>query len=484
MPAVSFASSASVLLLILTFAVFLSCAAEPPNKAMLKVGLGEKVITPDEPVRMRGFARSQVSTGVHDDLFARSLVIEDIGGSTVVLMTVAMCGLTEDYAEKIRAIIEEKTAIPPENVIISCTHTHAGPNVGSSHDTFNKEEVDRTMASLEYRAYLIEQSAASAVEAWENRVPGKIGIEATEVFNLGMNRRRLLYGGLHPDPEVAVIKIEDAAGKLLGVAFNYGCHPSGLDWRNTLISEDWPYYTIRGIKEKLGEDVWVAYYQSAEGDINLGYNSELSAIGADMPIRNYEYIEKKGRLLINPVLDALPSIASSGTITVSTSQDRFDYPLRKTYPVTLAEAEALEKAAKDALAKAKADPALKGTRILDDAIVEDFQSVQRLRFAQRFYGDEQRPATRSLEQQAVRIGDSVFVTYPGELFSEIGLAIKNGSPVEKTFIIGLTSGPGGYLPSAREFVEGDYEVNGSAYSAETEAVCVQSSLSLIGRVSD
>ena len=91
-------------------------------------------------------------------------------------------------------------------------------------------------------------------------------------------------------------------------------------------------------------------------------------------------------------------------------------------------------------------------------------------------------AIRSLEQQAVRIGDAVFVTFPGELFSEIGLAIKNQSPYEKTYILGVTCGPGGYLPTAKEFIEGDYEVDGSSYSPKTEQVCIDSSLELIHRV--
>ncbi len=470
------------LLFLISIVVLFSCAPHEMETSILQVGLGEKVITPDEKVRMRGFARSQVSTGVHDDLYARSLLVEGADGSTVVLMAVALCGMTEDYAERIRAIITEKTGIPAANVIISCTHTHSGPNVGSSHDTFNKEEVDKTIASEQYRQFLVDQCAASAVEAWENRQPGKIGIESTTVFNLGMNRRRLIYGGLHPDPEVAVIKIEDAQGELLGVAFNYGCHPSGLDWQNTLLSEDWPYYSIRGIKESLGEDIWVAYYQSAEGDINLGYNSELSAIGAEMPIRNYEYIEKKGRLMADAVLESLPSVETSGGLDVVSVSDRFDYPLRNSYPVSLEQAERDAEEAKKRLKEAKENPELKGTRILDGFVVEEFQAIQRFRNARRFYQTENRPSTRNLEQQAVRIGDAVFVTFPGELFSEIGLAIKNGSPLDKTYIIGVCCGPGGYLPAAHEFIEGDYEVNGSAYSPETEPFCVSSSLELVGKI--
>ncbi|MBN1294130.1 MAG: neutral/alkaline non-lysosomal ceramidase N-terminal domain-containing protein [Candidatus Latescibacteria bacterium] len=468
-------------LFILTVAGCISTNVESPA---IKVGLGETVITPGENVRMRGFARSQISTGIHDDLHARSLVLEGENGNTAVLMTVALCGMSEDYAKTIRAGITEKTGIPGDNIVISCTHTHAGPNVGSSHDTFNKEDVDESVASPEYRKHLVDQCVASAVLAWESRVPGRIGIKETTVMELGRNRRRLLYGGLHPDPEAAVIKIEDAAGKLLGVAFNYGCHPSALDWRNTLFSEDWPYYAIQGIKKEVGENVWVAYYQSAEGDINVGYSSELSAVGADMPIRNYEYIEIKGNQMADAVLKALPEISTSGRPEVDVTIDRFDYPLRDSYPVTLEQAKKDAEDAKTRLEHMEKIPEFQNTRLLDEAQVDFFQTDQRFRAAERFYKNEDRPATRSIEQQAVRIGDAVFVTYPGELFSEIALAIKQQSPLEKTFVIGVTCGPGGYLPSAKEFIEGDYEVNGSAYSPKTEQVCIDSSLTLIRRITD
>lgn len=456
--------------------------AQTGKAASIRVGVGETIITPKEPVRMRGFARAQISTGVHDDLHARSLVVEDKNGTAAVLMTVALCGLTEDYLARIREGITSKTRIPGGNIVVSCTHTHSGPNVGSSHDTVNKEEVDASMASAEYRAFLVDQCIASAVRAWETRVPGRIGISSTKVMELGRNRRRLLYGGLHPDPEVAVIKIEDAKGRLLGVAFNYGCHPSGIDWHNTLFTEDWPYYAMQGIKKKLGKDVWAAFYQSAEGDISVGYNAELSAVGVDMPVRTYDYIEIKGNQMADAVLAALPGIRTSGDMDVAVATDRFDYPLRTDYPVNVEQAEREAADAAKKLAEFEKNPDYINTRRHAALQVEVFQANQRLAIAKRWFAEKNHPATRSLEQSAVRIGDAVFVTFPGELFSEIGLAVKNRSPYEKTFVIGLTCGPGGYLPSAKEFLEEDYEVNGSAYSPKTEAACIRSSLDIIGRV--
>ncbi|OGD17794.1 MAG: hypothetical protein A2W03_14765 [Candidatus Aminicenantes bacterium RBG_16_63_16] len=468
-----------VLLLVAFGACATKTATAPPS---LKVGVGETVITPSEPTRMRGFARAQISTGVHDDLHARSLVVEDTKGETAALMTVALCGMSEDYLKAIREGITAETGIKPENIVVSCTHTHSGPNVGATPSTFNKEEVEASIASLAYRTFLVEQCVASAVKAWENRVPGRIGIASTKVLELGRNRRRLLYGGLHPDPEVAVIRVEDARGQLLGVAFNYGCHPSGIDWHNTLFTEDWPYYAIQAIKKQVGQEVWVAFYQSAEGDIGVGYSAELSAVGVDMPVRTYWYVEHKGNQMAGAVLAALPGIATSADADVRVAAARFDYPLRTEYPVSVEEAEREVADAKKRLAEFEKVPELSATRRADEVRVELFQAEQKLRTAKRYFSGAERPATRSLEQIAVGIGDAMFVTFPGELFSEIGLAIKEGSPLEKTYVIGVTCGPGGYLPSAKEFLEGDYEVNGSAYSPLTERFCVESSLDLIKRV--
>jgi hypothetical protein len=450
--------------------MFIACLG-CTGKESLKVGVGETVITPRRNMQMAGFARSQVSTGVHDDLHARSLVLEDAEGTTAVLMTVSLVGLTDDFAGQIREGITTKTSIPGENIVISCTHTHSGPAVGR----------DDTEIGKEYSAFLIPKCIESAVMAWESRAPGKIGIEPTEVFELGRNRRALLYGGVHPDPEVAVLKIQDRKGKLLGVAFNYGCHPTGLDWTNTEYSENWPGYAIREIKKEVGENIWVAFFQGPEGNINVGYTAELSAVGAPMPVRSHWYIEKKGSKMAQAVLKALPGIQTSGEHFVKTAYDQFEYPMREKYPVTLKEAEQNSKAAHVKLAALEKNPEFEKSRTRDKARVEVFSADQRLNAAKRFYAPD-RALTRKNEQQAVRIGDAVFVTYTGGLFSEIGLAVKKQSPLEKTFVIGECAGRGGYLPAARDFIDGDYEIDGSPYSPKAEETYIRTSLELIGMV--
>jgi len=449
----------------LSCVVLLGCAEEPK----MKVGFGEKVITPPVGTPMAGYRRAGVSTGVHDDLYARSMAVEGEDGTAVVLMTLGIINLGEKFMDRIREEVNKETGIPVKNIVISCTHTHSGPSVGG--------------AGEEYQKFLVENSAASAVEAWNNRVPARIGVGSTVEWDLGKNDRRMEYGGLHPDPEVGIIKVEDARGKLLGVAFNYGCHPSTLDLHNLEFTEDWPYYSIKGIKEKVGDDVWVAYFQSAQGDVKVGYTAELSAVGVDMGIRNFWFAEHKGRMMSRSVIAVLDSIETSGNPVLRATADYFDFPRRESYPISAAEAERRDREARAKLAEMEKIADRIGKRVLDRYRVDVFLSGLTLGCA-RWVESHPNPGAQRMLMQAVRVGDAVFVTFPCEVYAEIGKEVKDRSPFEKTFVIGLASGHGGYMPTAEEYLEGGYSAVMTRWDPKCEQVVIKSSLELIGRLAD
>src|SRR5690606_5284745 len=112
------------------------------------------------------------ATGIHDDLHTRSMAVEGEDKTAVLMMTVAVGNMSEELMDTIRKRIEQKTGIPFNNIVISCTHTHSGPSIGELESPYGKN--------------LIQMSVESAVEAWESRVPGKIGVGITEIFGLGM----------------------------------------------------------------------------------------------------------------------------------------------------------------------------------------------------------------------------------------------------------------------------------------------------------
>jgi neutral ceramidase len=58
---------------------------------------------------------------------------------------------------------------------------------------------------------------------------------------------------------------------------------------------------------------------------------------------------------------------------------------------------------------------------------------------------------------AVRIGDGVIVSGPGEVFTEIGLAVRERSPGQPTLYSGYTNGAVSYFATSEAFSEGGYE---------------------------
>jgi neutral ceramidase len=60
--------------------------------------------------------------------------------------------------------------------------------------------------------------------------------------------------------------------------------------------------------------------------------------------------------------------------------------------------------------------------------------------------------------QVIALSDDIaWVSLPGEIFVELGLAIKAKSPFKHTLIAELANGAIGYIPTDRAFDEGNYE---------------------------
>ena len=54
--------------------------------------------------------------------------------------------------------------------------------------------------------------------------------------------------------------------------------------------------------------------------------------------------------------------------------------------------------------------------------------------------------------------DIAWVGLPGEIFVELGRAIKNASPFRYTIVAELANGSVGYVPDRRAYPQGAYEV--------------------------
>jgi hypothetical protein len=85
--------------------------------------------------------------------------------------------------------------------------------------------------------------------------------------------------------------------------------------------------------------------------------------------------------------------------------------------------------------------------------------------------------------QVISFSDDVAVlALPGEIFVELGLAIKKASPFKHTFIAELANGSIGYVPNREAFPQGNYEVVSARGDIGTGEILVETALKLLNEV--
>ena len=90
-------------------------------------------------------------------------------------------------------------------------------------------------------------------------------------------------------------------------------------------------------------------------------------------------------------------------------------------------------------------------------------------YARRILQQQEAPASITVILQALRIGDVGIAAIPFEVFAEIGLELKEKSPLQPTFTIELANGTYGYLPTPRQHALGGYETWLGSNKVEIEA---------------
>src|SRR5215207_6161658 len=244
----------------------------------LSAGVARVTITPPIGIPMIGFAGRGPAAGIHDDLTATALVLEgpaallsgDGLGAGISRLAVIACDLLFLRAEEVRAVREaigRLTDVPPDQVVIACSHTHYGPLTEPDRD-----EQGQQVES--YLANLVHLLAGAVAMARDRVAPCRLGFGQGEV-RIGINRRERTADGqiilgqnpLGPvDPRVAVLRIDDGDGQPLATVLNYACHPVSLGSKCTDFSADFPGTARRLVEEQTG--AMCLFLQGATGNIN------------------------------------------------------------------------------------------------------------------------------------------------------------------------------------------------------------------------
>jgi hypothetical protein len=431
---------------------------------LFKAGFSKVCISPPLGVPLAGFAaRKEPANGIHDDLFARALVLET-AESSLALVSVDLLALPSHFIRRVRKTIQESTGLLPESIMIASTHTHAGPVTITTF--FNP---DGTVDS-HYMDALENGIKQAVTDAWRSRFPARVGVGFGHVKGVGVNRRTSNQKPI--DEQVGIIKVVDVEGNTRAVFINYSCHPTVLGPDNLLVTGDFPAFAIKNIEAGIGPDGFAMFVNGTQGNISMGHSSELSAIGVITPGRTFARAAELGDRLAAATLEKLGSIETEDDPVIEAIAVNVDLPLKR-YPTIDETGRLLHQAEENlaSLVSANGDNTEQLRRAQSEqlyASITDFYAKETAVF-----GNGMLP----IEVQGLRINDATLVAIPAEVFVEIGLRVKENAR-HPIFIVGIANGYIGYLPTKAAHSDGGYEVVSSKCRPEAEEVLVESVLKL------
>lgn len=442
----------------------------------VQAGAAEVDVTPPLGVRMAGGFQPVYAEGVHDPLYARAVVLDN-EETRVAFVMVDVIGLSLDDVQKVREDVARHVDIPPDHLMIGCTHTHSGPATQSIH------EVDKEEAYVEWLLTRISDAVRLAVRRLR---PARVGTGRGEQHHIGFCRRYRMKDGtvrMNPgkgnpdiveptspiDPTVGVLYVEGEEGNPLAVVTQFGMHYVGTDGRGE-ISADYYGHFANTMRALLGQGCTPLLLNGALGQVN---NVNPFDTHND---RGHARGRRMAGMLAGEVLKVIGRIRPQETCFLQGI----------TYDIELPRQEVTDQdldIARQILAGGNPSPdAGPFSYVVGQPIPERLRPV----YARHLLRLADMPKALATQVHVLRTGEAAWVGLPGQTFTEIGLEIIERSPMPQTFIINLANDNVGYIATDKaRLEEGGYETwsaPSSPVGAGAERIIVETALELLGRV--
>lgn len=396
----------------------------------MRIGIGERDITPDRPVYLTGFAaRTDKSEGSYAPLKARVMALDD-GCRKLIWVTADILGFYYDLAPRVYAAVRSACGVTDDEVLLSASHTHCGPALREMDEwRWGPGAVDG------YDAELAAWVAEAAREAVDDVREGTL--------HLGLGRcpmaisRRLPVDGVaqfRPNPagvvdhELPVLLVREPDGRPRAALVSYACHPTTMGGQ--LAGPDYVGFLRDGVERAVpGLKLLFANGCGADAKPNSVTPDGRFAGG---PLSE---VQRCGAMVAESALAVLGGPLAPITGRIESRRTVIELPLQPVRPRAVYEAAAagsdrhLAQWGRDILAS------------LDSGVPPAMH--------------------REFVVQATTIGDELcLVALGGEVCAAIGLRLKRelGGRFRHLLLVAYSHGMFGYQAARRQFAEGGYEV--------------------------
>lgn len=236
---------------------------------------------------------STCAEGVHDDTWARAVVIEQ-GDTTVAMVSLDVVGLFNNEVVRARDELARRYPdLPIDELVVSSTHTHEGVDTMGYWGQLALG-IDGKFPA--YQAFIRSQIIDAVHDAYRTREPARIKLAQTD-HTLGIRDSR------PPDvidPVLLAAQFLRKDGTTIGTIVNWSNHPEAQGSDNPLISSDFPHGTRETLEERLGGTA--VYFSGSVGGLMTPLRVDIPGYGTEA---SWERTFEIGRQVALAAEDAL-----------------------------------------------------------------------------------------------------------------------------------------------------------------------------------
>ncbi len=252
------------------------------------VGVAREELVLPQRVPLAGYSRrkGKPSTGVHDPVAVRALVLKD-AQTTAVLVSCDLLIIDERLFEAVRRRLVERGFPASTVLLVAATHTHSGP--GGYGTTF-LEKV--SMGHFDARVFeeIVERVARAVQHAADGAAPARVAHRSATVNGLSTNR--VVEGG-PVETELTVTAWYREAPEPFAIIVGFSAHPTALGAWNREVSADYPGVLVREVERRFPSARCV-FFAGSVGDQAPATQGE-----------GFGRAETLGRLLASHVIGAI-----------------------------------------------------------------------------------------------------------------------------------------------------------------------------------